>query len=246
MTTEPTILTGATNEGVHNKAMDLTVKRLQTGKQYTDLRTVCVRPTRDGHVHVRVMQAWEQLMKPMNNPFINMDIFNMEVGDAYEAAVENILAHPELSKWKFMLTLESDNLPPADGLLNLYKSICHCPKLCQDHPAQVAGLYFTKGEAGQPMIYGNPKGILGFQPQVPIPDKLQECNGTGMGFTLFRLDLFRDKKIEKPWFKTVQENGSQGTQDLFAMAKFRKAGYKIASDNRVRVGHFDEATGIVW
>ena len=71
-----------------------------------------------------------------------------------------------------------------------------------------------------------------------------------MGFTLFDLNIFRDERIERPWFKTLSEwdpvNGAQmGTQDLHLMAKVRRAGYKIASDNRVKVGHVDE-TGRIW
>jgi hypothetical protein len=37
-----------------------------------------------------------------------------------------------------------------------------------------------------------------------------------------------------------------GTQDLYFMANERRAGYKIASDNRVKVGHFDPVNRIVW
>jgi hypothetical protein len=72
-----------------------------------------------------------------------------------------------------------------------------------------------------------------------------------MGFTLFKMDLFRDARIEQPWFKTVQE-WSQGigskayTQDLFFFEKVRRAGHKVACDTRVKVGHLDPGTGLVW
>jgi hypothetical protein len=101
------------------------------------------------------------------------------------------------------------------------------------------------------MIYGNPIGILNFIPQVPVQETIQECNGLGMGFTLFKLDIFKDERIPKPWFRTVQEwsehSGSRGyTQDLYFFENARKAGYKIACDTRVKVGHLDPSTGIVW
>lgn len=243
--TEPRIIIGSTDEGLQNQATDLTAERLRKGKQYTDLSTVVVIPSREG-IAPRVVESWWNLQNPMNNRLVRMFVTGMEIGDAYESAVETILTNPFLKDYRFMLTLESDNLPPPDGLLKLFESICHCEKLCKTHYAQVAGLYYTKGEAGQPMIYGNPKTMMRFQPQVPLTDKVQECNGTGMGFTLFRTDLFRDKKLERPWFKTVQGTEGQGTQDLYAMAKFRKLGYRIASDNRVRVGHWDEEAGIAW
>jgi hypothetical protein len=101
------------------------------------------------------------------------------------------------------------------------------------------------------MIYGDPKGMLSFQPQVPKVNQVQECNGTGMGFTLFDLNVFRDERMERPWFRTLSEwtpeGGARvGTQDLYAMANMRRLGYRIASDNRCRVGHFDSANRIVW
>lgn len=247
MTADPTIIISAldSNEGLQNRAMKRAQQRLKDGKQYRDLSTVCVIPTR-GTIPARVVESWMNLMSPMNNGFVRMFVSGMEVGVAYETAVATILDHPVLKSWRYILTLEEDNMPPPDGLLKLYESICDCLKLCTDHFVQVAGLYWTKGEAGQPMVYGNPKGMLGFQPQIPLVDRVQECNGTGMGFTLFRTDLFRDKRIPRPWFKTVQENGAQGTQDLYLMANVRRAGYRIASDNRVKVGHYDHETGIVW
>lgn len=229
-------------EGIHNQDLEASRERLKKGKQYRDLSTICIVPTR-GVIPARVVENWMGLMTPMNNAFFRMFVSGMEVGDAYNSAIDIILAHEQLSKFKYVLTLEEDNLPPPDGLLKLYESI--------DEYQAVGGLYWTKGEGGQPMIYGDPKGVLTFQPQLVQADTVQECNGLGMGFTLFDLDLFRDGKIEKPWFKTVQEydpaTGVQsGTQDLFFFAKARKAGYRVASDNRVKVGHFDPQTGIVW
>jgi hypothetical protein len=169
----------------------------------------------------------------------------MEVGDAYSSAVEMILAHPELSTWKYLLTLEDDNLPPADGLLKLYESIEAGPY------AAVGGLYWTKGPSGQPMIYGDPAVMpRNFIPQVPVPDTVQPCNGLGMGFTLFRLSIFKDPKFTKPWFKTAQEVGPGGaksfTQDLWAFNNMAALGYKVASDNRVLVGHYDASEDQVW
>jgi hypothetical protein len=101
------------------------------------------------------------------------------------------------------------------------------------------------------MIYGDPTGILNFMPQVPRVDAVQECNGLGMGFTLFRLDMFKDPAIPRPWFRTLQEwspqNGGRAyTQDLYFFQNARTAGYRMACDTRVKVGHLDPATGIVW
>lgn len=231
---EPTIIVGG-NEGLHNLSPD-TTKRLKKGRQYEDLSTVCVIPTR-GVIPARVVESWWSLATPMNNAFVRLMVRGMEVGDAYNAAVSMILAHPTLSKFRYMLTLEEDNLPPWDGLLKLQESI-------KDYDV-VGGLYYTKGEAGQPMIYGPGKGMLNFRPQVPKPNTIQPCDGLGMGFSLFRLSLF--KEFEPPWFQTVNGDGGQFfTQDLWAFSRFRKAGKRVACDTRVKVGHYDAVGDVVW
>src|SRR3990172_4899598 len=250
MMSEPTIIVGGDILGIHNSDVQRTQARLKKTGAYRDLSTVCVIPTR-GVIPARAVESWMNLLSPMNQKFIRMFISGFEVGHAYQSAVETILGHPQLRDFKYMLTLEEDNLPPPDGLLKLYEHICDCKKPCNEHYASVAGLYWTKGDGGQPMIYGNPKGMLTYEPQLPRPDKVQECNGTGMGFTLFHMGLFRDKRLEKPWFQTVQgftpEGGiAQGTQDLYFFGHLRKLGYRVASDNRVRVGHYDHENGVVW
>lgn len=234
----PQIIIGGADPGVHNRNQRRTAKRVRDSGVYRDLSTVCVIPTR-GTIPARVAESWMGLMTPMNQPFVRVFVEGMEVGSAYERAVDLILNHDMLKGFRYMLTLEEDNIPPADGLLRLYENI--------DKYAVVAGLYYTKGEAGMPMIYGDPKGMLAFNPQTPVPGKVQECNGTGMGFTLFDLAMFRDGKIDRPFFKTLQEVGvGTGTQDLYFAGKARQAGYRIASDNRVRVGHYDMNSGMVW
>ena len=68
-----------------------------------------------------------------------------------------------------------------------------------------------------------------------------------MGFNLWRMDLFKDQKLRKPWFKTTasSEEGCN-TQDLYAWSDFRKYGYRCAIDTTVLVGHVDMSSGFVW
>ncbi len=229
------------NQGLHN-ANPETYDRLIKGNTYKDLSTICIVPTR-GMISAKVTQSWMGMIPSMNQKFTRVFIIGMEVGAAYSSAIEMILAHPELSKWKYILTLEEDNIPPPDGLLKLYENI-------NDYAA-IGALYWTKGEGGQPMIYGDPNDPeLNFRPQLPVMD-IQPCNGLGMGFTLFKLDIFKDPKIEKPWFKTCNEWDQQKgariyTQDLYFFEKIYKLGYKVACDTRVKVGHYDVEMDIVW
>ena len=229
-------------QGVHNKELLKSVERLEKGKAYRDLSTICIVPTR-GMIPAKVTQAWMGMILPMNQKFTRIFMIGMEVGEAYCAAIEQILAVPELANWKYVLTLEEDNIPPPDGLIKLYENI--------DKYDVVGGLYWTKGEGGQPMIYGEgQEGDLHFRPQLPTRD-IQECDGLGMGFTLFHMNIFKDTQIEKPWFKTCQEwdpeKGSKVyTQDLYFFEKIRKLGYKMACDTRVKVGHYSFETDVVW
>jgi hypothetical protein len=168
----------------------------------------------------------------------------MEVGEAYNQAIKMILENPDLSKFKFILTIEEDNASPADGLLKLYESI--------DEYDAVGGIYWTKGPEGQPMCYGNPSEVpLNFIPQNPAPDTITPCNGLGQGFTLFRLEMFKDKRFEYgKWFETKQEVTPQGavayTQDLWFFQKARELGFKFACDTRVKVGHWDKENRKMW
>lgn len=230
-------------QGLHNNNLDASASRLEQYKSYRDLSTICIIPTR-GMISAKVVQNWWGLMPPMNQKFIRVFMIGMEVGEAYTAAIEQILANPELSKWKYILTVEEDNMPPPDGLLKLYESM--------DTYDVVGGLYWTKGEMGQPMIYGDPKSMpLTFIPQIPIPETVQECNGLGMGFNLFKMEIFKDPRVPKPFFKTLQEYtpgvGTRGyTQDLYFYENIHKLGYRVACDTRIKVGHYDVEHDIVW
>jgi hypothetical protein len=223
-------------QGRHN-ADPNSSDRLIKGNTYRDLSTICIVPTR-GMITAKVVQNWMGLMPLMNQKFIRIFVIGMEVGEAYAQAMEMILAHPDLSNWQYILTLEEDNLPPPDGLSKLIESIN------QGFDA-VGGLYWTKGPAGQPMIYGDPAVMpRNFIPQVPCPDTIQPCNGLGMGFTLFKVSMFKDPRLPRPLFKTMSEYkpgfGCQVfTQDLYFFNNAVALGYKFACDTRVRVGHYD-------
>lgn len=224
--------------GAHNANLAQSAARIVKSNSFRDLSTVWVTPTPRGQLDAQVVfQSWLQLSLPMNQKVCRLAIANAEVGEAYEAAVEMILRDD--IKWKYMLTVEHDNLPPRDGLLKLYESI--------ETFDAVGGLYWMKGENGNPMIYGDPAAPGTFFPQAPQPDTLQPCNGLGMGFTLFNVDMFR--AIPKPWFKTVEKlgrDGFEGSQDLFFFNKAAKSGYRFACDTRVKVGHIDLQTRKIW
>ena len=230
--------------GVMNSDIKASNSRLTKSKSYKDLSTVIITPTRGGRsLCPRFVSALSGLMRPMNQQvFGPIFLSGMEVGHAFNSGIEMIMENPNLSKFKYILTVEDDNIPPPDGLLKLYESI-------GDFDA-VGGLYWTKGEGGQPMIYGAPnQSPMNFIPQQVVDNSLQQCNGLGMGFTLFKMDVFR--KLEKPWFETKQSwDPNSGvkcyTQDLWAFERMAKAGMRVACDTRVKVGHLDIEQDHLW
>ena len=183
------------NEGYHNSISDNENLRKNA---YKDLSTICIVPTR-GVIPAKVVQSWMGLMSPMNQKFVRMFAIGMEVGAAYSETIESIISHPELSKFKYILTLEEDNTPPPDGLIKLYENM--------DKYDVIGGLYWTKGIEGKPMCYGKPDVFpVNFVPFMPETDTVTRCNGLGMGFTLFKMEIFKNKKLPKPfWYKQISK-----------------------------------------
>ena len=219
---------------------------------YKDASTIIIVPERDPMFHFRWIQHFMGMIGPMNQKRHIMFVIGEEVGHAYTDTIKQILANAELSKWKYILTVESDNLVPADAHIRLLESIEEC-KL-----DAVGGLYWTKGDLNQPMAYGDAQkyastGVLDFAP-IDVRAAMQksavvEVNGLGMGCTLFRMELF--KQLDPPWFVTVNDVvPGQGvklyTQDLYFFEKARRTGKRFGCDTRVRVGHMDLKSGTVY
>ena len=227
--------------GLHNGDINLSLTRLKKDSVYKDLSTIVIIPALNT-VSTKSASSWWNLMFPPNQKVVKLFVQNMEVGEAYSQTIEQILAHPDLSKFKYILTVEADNVVPPDGLVKLLTQM-------EAHPEFncIGGLYWTKGYNGVPQIWGDVNDpVLNFKPMPPVAGQLVECCGTGMGFNLFRLDMFRDERLRKPWFKTVASvTEGMYSQDLYAWSDFRKNGHRCAIDCSILVGHVD-GDGFVW
>jgi hypothetical protein len=242
---------------VKSHMLGLGFSRVETlhGTTYRDASTVIIIPTRDPMIHQRVVTSWLHLLPPMNQKRVMFFCVGDEVGHAYNNMIAAILNDPApggISTWKYVMTLESDNLPPPDAHLRLLETI-EAGKF-----DGVSGIYFTKGDINMPMCYGDAAeyrrtGVLDFKP-LNVAQALQrghvvECNGIAMGCSLYRMDLFR--QIQQPWFVTMNEvvegKGVQCcSQDLNFCQRAVSAGKRFAVDMRVRVGHLDLASGAVY
>ena len=228
---QPQIL--AADVGVNNTNLDATIRRVSSTSNWKRLDTIMLVPA-GGSIPTKVVASMLNIYAPPNNKFYRMFCVGMEVGEAFSTAIENILAHPELSTYKYIFTYEHDSILQPDGLIRLLAQM-------EEHPefACIGALYFTKGLGGVAQIWGDPNDPLpNYRPQVPIPNALQECCGTGMGANVFRLSMFKDEKLRRPWFKTNTEGGVS-TQDLFFWSDARKHGYRCAIDTSIPCGHYD-------
>lgn len=223
--------------GAHNADLEGTRARLLRGGSWKKQRIVVVIPSAD-LIPAKVALSHWNLAFPPNNGVARILAQGLEVGDAYSSAIEQVLAHPDFSQWEYLLTIEADNCPSGDGVIKLVERMDAHPEM-----ACIGGLYFTKGEGGCAQIWGDINDpVVNFRPQLPDPNGgLVECYGTGMGFNLWRLKMFKDERLKKPWFRTLNGRDGQGigTQDLTFWSDARKYGYRCAIDCAVKVGHYD-------
>jgi len=230
--------------------------KILPGTTYQDNSTVIIIPSRDPMFHHRIVQSWQSLISPMNQKRVQLFCIGDEVGHAYDNMIRFILGNPELSKWKYVLTLEADNLIPPDAHVRLLESIEGVGTGVKFDA--VSGIYFTKGDVNMPMAYGDPQefmrtGVLDFRPrdirEALTRGQIMEVNGIAMGCSLYRMDLFRE--LPAPWFVTVADviegKGAQGfTQDLYFCKNAKERGKRFAVDLRVKVGHLDLTTNVVY
>lgn len=228
--------------GRHNESLQESTSRIMKGNSWKKTRIVTIIPAGDS-IPAKVYLSHCSLIFPPNQAHHRILALGQEVGEAYSNCIESVLAHPDLSGWEYVLTIEHDNAPAPDGVLKLIKRM-------EEHPefACVGGLYWTKGEGGVPQIWGDVRDpIPNYRPQAPVPGQLVECYGTGMGFNLWRMSMFKDKRIARPLFRTkANKEEGVGTQDLAFWAEARKYGYRCAIDCDNLVGHFDAANDIMW
>ena len=229
------------DSGVHNSDLLKSGSRIMKGGSWKKQRVVMLIPASES-IPTKVYLSHCSLIFPPNQSCYKMAAIGMEVGEAFSNAIAEIINHPDLGQWEYLLTIEHDNIPPADGVVKLINRMEEHPEL-----SVISGLYWTKFEGGVPQIWGDPNDSLNFRPQAPDPNGgLVRCNGTGMGFALWRLQMFKDERLRKPWFKTIADSTGVGTQDLYFFGDAIKYGYKAAVDCDVKVGHMDLQTGIVW
>lgn len=227
--------------GINNDNLDQVAARLHKSGLWDNLTTVIFSPVTKAVPTLSVV-SWGSLQHPPNTQVARLYSIDHEVGYAYSEVIDEvILKNEQLSKWKFLLTIEHDNLPPPDGMIRLLARMQENP-----HLSAISGLYFNKAENGFAHIWGKP-GENHFCPQPPATDgSLVECHAVSMGFTLFRIEMFKDERLPRPLFETKATATRVRTHDLDFWANASELGYRCAVDCGCRVGHVDLETMTVW
>ena len=222
-------------QGAHNADLEGSRTRIMEGGSWKRQRVVFLIPAGQT-IPTKVYLSHCALIFPPNQSAYRMAAIGMEVGEAYSNAIAEIIAHPDLGNWEFIFTAEHDNIIPSDAIIRLIARMEAHPEL-----SAISGSYWTKGVSGINQRWGDVNDpIMNFRPQPPPqPGELGECCGLGMGACLFRLSMFKDARLKRPWFRTIAGPEGVGTQDLAFWADARKYGYRAAVDGDVRVGHYD-------
>lgn len=189
--------------------------------------------------------AFQNLHPPMNTNAIYATNFDdMQIPRAAPVAelrqwfAEQAVAN----KCKYLFFIDEDVTPPPHALRQLIFQMDHHPEAWA-----IGGVVCHKSKPTAPMIFrGHGNG--------PYWDwkagEFFEVSGIGMGCTIIRVETF--EKMEKPWFKTVDNmeaffdgipKAECWTEDLYYTDKAIKAGGKIFADTSIICKHWDLSTG---
>ncbi len=189
--------------------------------------------------------AFMNLHPPMNHNCIYATNFDQNtipmpgpVGDLRQWFAEQAVAN----KCKYLFFIDEDVTPPGHALRQLIFQMEHHPEAWA-----IGGVVCHKAKPTAPMIFrGNGNG--------PYWDwkagEFFEVSGIGMGCTIIRVETF--EKMEKPWFKTIDNmdkffdgipQAEVWTEDLYYCDRAIKAGGKIFADTSIICKHWDMATG---
>jgi hypothetical protein len=179
---------------------------------------------------------------PLGSSVTIKSLRGMQVAEARNIIAEAALAE----RAKYLWFIDDDTAPPAFAIKKLVYALEKNPDA-----AICGGIYFTRDVIPEPCVFKEPGQGCFWNWHI---DEVFECGGIGTGCMLIRTEIF--SKLEKPWFKTIDEcpiekdpNGPwtvQETDDLYFCEKVRAAGYKILAHGGVLPVHWDAANGIPY
>jgi len=197
-------------------------------------------------VSTKFVVAYSRLQMPVNCAAASMVVERMEVGVARSYIADEYMKMDPRPRYLFFLG--DDMLPPWDGLVNLWQT------METGRWDVLSGLYYLKAEPPSPLMRRvGITGPLQFGKHCQVGEVVP-VDVCGLDFCLIRPEVF--EAIDKPYFKTGYEftptdlngNGSvtMHTEDTFFLKKVREKKFRIGVDTRIRIGHYDSKSGLIY
>lgn len=229
------------------------IEDIDTGSHRRSHVMMCI-PTL-GMVSIRFMFGAMRMQMPTNGQVFQHIIEGMEVGEARNKAVEDLMLLKKEERPKYLFFLGDDMIPEWDGFVKLYE------EMEEGRWDMLTGLYHLKGEPSTPLMWRDDYvGRMKPGKDFTVGDVVR-VDLTGLDFTLIRVELL--EKMKSPWFKTGPSSYSEmydveviepylvggfvsHTEDAWFIQKSKEFGAKIGVHTGVRVAHLDVNSGSVY
>jgi len=161
----------------------------------------------------------------------------MSVAEARTSSIKKAIAEG----YQFIQWIDDDMILPRNALVQL---ISHVADI-------VGGFYYRKYEPIESCgmheyVINNemvPRPIKDFK----IGEVIHHTLVLPSGCTLLNLDIFKNEKMEEPWYRTVTITGAPAiTEDTYFCQKARLAGYDVLTDTGVQCIHVDLASNRIF
>ena len=176
-----------------------------------------------GMTSMRWAMAYRDIQFPMNCKVSRAGALGLEIGVARNAIVQEVLAME--SKPTHLFFLDDDVIPATPWVVI---------KLYQHDLPIVGGVYFHKGDYGEPLVFNEPGyGTVPYDPRITEPVKVW---GIHAGLTMYQTDLFRlmaseldlgtDGRGNPRWFYTRGDKlgEDKATEDMYFCEQVHKLG----------------------
>src|SRR5678815_2281637 len=96
------------DSGVHNSDLLKSGQRIIKGGSWKKQRVVMLIPA-GNDIPTKVYLSHCSLIFPPNQASYKLAAIGMEVGEAFSNSISEIINHPDLGQWEYLLTIEHDN-----------------------------------------------------------------------------------------------------------------------------------------
>lgn len=191
-----------------------------------------------GNVHILWAHMYSQLQWPVSGERHTLCLIKIPI-----ATARNNMALTAMDReCKYLFFIDDDVLIPNFAP----KRMIYLMEQNDDWDA-ISGVYATKTEPPEPLIFGGDVGSTGAYWNWKMGDVFPIW-GAGLGCSLIRVSAF--DKLEEPYFAFTEStdgvsHSSEG-EDLYFYKNLVEAGGKVMCDGNVICGHMDRDTSKIY